>query len=168
MWWSSCGRVARNVFAVLVVSAGAVRAQAVPRLELPLATLESIANDLESGRNPIYCYHGGSAEPTTALIQVDSISVVTTLESCAGVGVGFISRIDDRTFLAQAARGLMDSNPRFRVVSAFYTINTIEVNGRSIRAARSLSVLRGKNASAVDAGRTGRESGVASGTRSGS
>jgi hypothetical protein len=147
-----------------VATAAAVRAQPTPAVELPLASLESIASDFESGRNPIYCYHGGSIDSTTALIQVDSVTVVTTPEACVGVGIGYISRIDDRAFLLQALRGLIDGNDRFRVVSAFYGIGTVEVNGRLVRAARALSVLRG-SANAVEAGRTRRESGDAYDTR---
>jgi hypothetical protein len=169
MWWRSCGlRVARSVLPAFVVVTGArVRAQPTPSFELPLASLESIASDFESGRNQIYCYHGGVIDPVKVLIQVDSVSVVTTPEACDGIGIGYISRIDDRAFLIPALRGLMESNVRFRVASAFYAINTVEVNGRSVRAARSLSVLRG-NANAVEAGRTRLESDGAGGlTRGG-
>ena len=163
MWWRSCGlRAARSVLPAFVVVTGArVRAQPTPTFELPLASLESIASDFESGRNQIYCYHGGVIDPVNVLIQVDSVSVVTTPEACDGIGIGYISRIDDRAFLLPALRGLMESNVRFRVASAFYAINTVEVNGRSVRAARALSVLRGTNA--VEAGRTRLESDAAGG-----
>jgi hypothetical protein len=168
MAWHSCGlRVARNILPALVVAtAAAFRPQPTPTVELPLATLESIASDFESGRNQIYCYQAGSVDPTTVVIQVDSVTVVPTPEACSGIGIGYISRIDDRAFLAQAARGLINSNARFRVVSAFYGISTVEVNGRSVRAARALSVLRG-DASTIEAGQPRRESGASSDTRMG-
>lgn len=168
MAWRSCGsRVARSVFpAFVVVTVAAVRAQPTPTFELPVASLESIATDFESGRNQIYCYHGGEIDASTALIQVDSVTVVTTPEACAGIGIGYISRIDDRAFLLHALRGLINSNARFRVASAFYAINTVEVNGRSVRAARALSVLRGA-ASTVEPGRTQQKSGAASDPRIG-
>ena len=131
-------------FSVLgTLSTAAIPAQPTPTVELPLASLESIAIDFESGRNRIYCYQRGSIDSATAVIHVDSITVVTTPDVCVGLGIGYISRIDDRPFLVQALRGLIDGNDRFRVVSAFYGIGTIEVNGQSIRAARALSVLRG-------------------------
>jgi hypothetical protein len=159
MAWGSCGvRLARSIFpAFIVVTAAPVHVQRAPAVELPVAVLESIANDFESGRNQIYCYHGGVIDPPTPLIQVDSVTVVATPEACVGLGIGYISRIDDRAFLVQALRGLIESNDRFRVASAFYAINTVEVNGRSVRAARALSVLRG-SANAVETGRTRRES----------
>jgi len=141
--------------AIAMVSIAAIRAQPTPTVELPLASLESIAIDFDSGRNRIYCYQGGSIDSVTAVIRIDSITVVTTLDACAGLGIGYISRIDDRPFLVQVLRGLIDGNDRFRVVSAFYGISTLEVNGQSIRAARALSVLRG---GAAEAGRTRRES----------
>jgi hypothetical protein len=168
MAWHSCGlRVARNILPVLVVVAvAAFRPQPTPTVELPLATLESIAIDFESGRNQIYCYQGGSVDATTAVIQVDLVTVVPTPEACSGIGIGYISRIDDRAFLTQAARGLINSNSRFRVVSAFYGISTVEVNGRSVRAARALSVLRG-GANTVETGRPRRESNTSSHTRMG-
>jgi hypothetical protein len=168
MGWHSRGlRVARNILpALVVVTAAAFRPQPAPTIELPLATLASIASDFDAGRNQIYCYQGGSIDPTTAVIQVDSVTVVPTPEACSGIGIGYISRIDDRAFLAQAARGLINSNARFRVVSAFYGISTVEVNGRSVRAARALSVLRG-DASTIEAGQPRREFGTSSGTRMG-
>jgi hypothetical protein len=166
MAWHSCGlRVARNILPVLViVTAAAFRSQPTPTLELPLASLQSIASDFDSGLNPIYCYQGGVIDSTTMVIQVDSVTVVPTPDACSGIGIGYISRIDDRAFLAQAARGLINSSARFRVVSAFYGISTVEVNGRSVRAARSLSVLRG-NANTVELGQPRRESNTSSDTR---
>lgn len=118
-----------------------VGAQATPKFTMAAVSLRAIATDFEMGRNVIYCYYGMvvSAEPQ---IHVDSVQVVSSPTECKGVGFGFISRVTDPVMLAAMLRGLIADNPAFRVVSAFYGTELIDLDGQPIRAARALSVMR--------------------------
>lgn len=127
----------------MVVCAAPLRAQSDAALVLPNAALHDIATDFDAGRNPIYCYHGVPSNVVAMVIRIDSVSTVATASACRGLGIGFISRIDDHSFLLNALRGLIESNPGFRVVSAFYRIEVIEADGEPFRSPRALSVIRG-------------------------
>lgn len=134
------------VLCVIVVCATPLRAQSEGGVELPFSSLRDITTDFDAGRNAIYCYYGrydAVRSVTAPVIHVDSVLAVTTPLACRGLGFAFISRIDDRAFLISALRGLIDSNPDFRVVSAFYRTEIIETYGEPVRAARALSVVRG-------------------------
>jgi hypothetical protein len=120
---------------------GALAAQATPGLTMPLVSLHAIAVDFDAGRNMIYCYYG-LALTSELEIHVDSLQVVPSPSACRGVGFGFISRMDDKPMLAAMLRGLIAAHPGFRIISAFYGTESLQVNGESIRAARALSVLR--------------------------
>jgi hypothetical protein len=108
---------------------------------LPVASLREIAEDFDAGRNVIYCYQG-SAAGSQPQVHVDSITSVASAADCAGVGIGLISRISDVPTMVAMLRGLVEAHPEFRVVSAFYKTEVIEVDGELVRAARALSVLR--------------------------
>ena len=73
-------------------------------------------------------------------IRVDSAAVILTPNHCGGVGIGFISRIDDRLFLAEALKGLIESNAQLRFVTAFYRTEVVDFQGRQLRAPRALTV----------------------------
>lgn len=112
-------------------------------LSMSLVSLRQIAVDFDTGRNLIYCYYG---LPSTSgpLIRVDSMQVVSSPSECDGVGIGFISRIADRPMIEEMLRGVLLSHPAFRIVSAFYATEDIDVAGKSYHAARALSVLRSR------------------------
>ena len=116
-------------------------AQRAPGLVMPLLSLRTIAVDFDAGRNTIYCYYGlrPISEPE---VHVDSLQVVSSPSECRGVGFGFISRVTDKPMLEAMLQGLLSAHPGFRIISAFYGTEPIEVDGVSIRAARALSVLR--------------------------
>ena len=109
---------------------------------MPLAALRAIAADFDSGQNTIYCYYG-SVLTAIPEVHVDSLRVVSGAEQCEGVGIGFISRIADRSMMAAMLNGLIANHPSFRIVTAFYGAEMIEVHGVAVRAARAFSVLRG-------------------------
>jgi hypothetical protein len=117
-------------------------AQEAAGLRMPLVSLRQIALDFDAGRNTIYCYYG-AALASGPEIRVDSLQVISTPSECKGVGVGFISRIADKPMIAAMLRGLLVSHPAFRIISAFYGTEQIDVDGQPVRAARALSVLRG-------------------------
>ena len=118
-----------------------VTAQRAPGLVMPLLSLRAIALDFDAGRNTIYCYYG-SRPAIGSEIHVDSLQTVSSPSECRGVGFGFISRVTDRPMLEAMLQGLISAHPGFRIISAFYGTEPIEVDGVSIRAARALSVLR--------------------------
>ena len=110
-------------------------------LTMSALSLRAIAVDFDAGRNMIYCYYG-LAIPNGLEIRVDSLQVVTSPSDCRGVGFGFISRLADKPMLEAMLRGLIAAHPDFRIISAFYATEPVEIGGQSIRAARALSVLR--------------------------
>ncbi|HEV8214667.1 MAG TPA: hypothetical protein VGP95_02500, partial [Gemmatimonadaceae bacterium] len=58
-------------------------------------------------------------------------------------GLGFVMRTTDRGLLVQMMRGVIESNPRFDVVSAFYGTEDVDRFGDLVRVARTLSIVRG-------------------------
>ena len=131
------------ILATLLVAVPATARSQEPALELPLAALHAIAVDFDRGLNPIYCYFGSRHERPSVIVAVDSVTTVSTPSDCPGIGIGFVARIPDRGFLANALKGLIESNARFMVASAFYRTEEIDHDGSPMLAARSLSVIRG-------------------------
>jgi hypothetical protein len=130
---------------LLVVAMGLPRSLAAQEssaaLRMPLVSLQQIAADFDTGRNTIYCYYG-VALANGPEVRVDSVQVISTPSECKGIGVGFISRIADKPMIAGMLRGLLVTNPGFRIISAFYGTEQMDVDGQPVRAARALSVLR--------------------------
>jgi hypothetical protein len=114
-----------------------------PTLVLPVNSLREVAVDFDAGRNEIYCYYGrvGDYRPQ---VYIDSLRTVSTAADCSGVGVAVISRIADPPTMMAMLRGLIDAHPEFRVVSAFYKTELLEIDGEDVRVAHALSVLRGQ------------------------
>lgn len=112
-------------------------------LVLPADVLRKIAIDFDRGRNPFYCYFGTRSASTPDRVRVDSVTTVAAPTDCAGNGLGFIARVDDRFFLTNALKGLIDAMPKFLVVSAFYRTEDIEHDGHTIHTAHALSIIRG-------------------------
>lgn len=110
-------------------------------LSMPLVSLRQIAVDFDAGRNTIYCYYGVLMAGGPG-IHVDSLQEISSPSECQGVGVGFISRIADKPMMEEMLRGVLLSHPAFRIISAFYGTEQIDVGGKRVRAARALSVLR--------------------------
>lgn len=141
----------RALLAVALLAGRAAHAQAVD-FEIESPELKSVAADFEAGRNPMYCLFGHVNHAARLHVRVDSIAVVSTPAECAGLGLAFVTRIPDRSFLMQVLRGLIDSSPRFVVVTAFYATEMIELEGERFRAPRAFSVVRGIEGTAVRAG----------------
>ena len=114
-----------------------------PSVELPIEDIHAIAVDFDQGLNRVYCYFGTRVEKPELHVRVDSVTLVGSPASCAGIGIGFFLRVHDQVLLAEAIRGVIQSNPRFAVVSAFYQTEEIEDRGQRIRGARALSIVRG-------------------------
>jgi hypothetical protein len=155
---SSKSRITRALARTLTVAVCAtpLRAQSEAALVLPNTALHDIAMDFDTGRNLVYCYHGAPNAAASPVIRVDSVSAVASASACRGLGIGFISRIDDRSFLIDALRGLIESNPGFRVVSAFYRVEIIQTEDGAFRSPRALSLVRGSaSAPVVRAGDSG-------------
>lgn len=112
-------------------------------IEVSVGTLHTIALDLDQHRDPLYCYFGNRVLTPAVRVHVDSVTTVATLEACGGIGVGFVMRYTDRALLLQLLQGVIDSNPRFAVVSAFYGTEEIDRFGDVMKVARTLSLLRG-------------------------
>lgn len=123
-----------------------------PSLVLPIADLHGIAVDFDRGLSPLYCYFGVRIDRPALVVRVDSVTVVASSSDCAGIGIAFFMRMADRELLGQALRGMIDSNPRFTVVSAFYGTEDIDDRGSSVRAARAVSVVRGARSILTHAG----------------
>jgi hypothetical protein len=113
-----------------------------PTLLVPAPMLQSIASDFDAGLNPLYCFFG-RADRTLLKVEVDSTRTVASPSACAGMGLGFVARIANAEFLMHALRGLIEVNPQFEVVSAFYKTEDVEIDGGRLHAARALSVIRG-------------------------
>jgi hypothetical protein len=77
------------------------------------------------------------------VIAIDSVTLVGSQRECAGLGIAFVMRTDDRELLAAAVRGVIDHNPGFTVVSVFYRTEDIDQHGLPLHAPRALSVVRG-------------------------
>jgi hypothetical protein len=119
-----------------------VRAQAAAAsVSLPDSSIRAIAADFDAGRNPIYCFQGIAEAP--GVVRVEGVTIVSSTAECFGIGIGFISRIDDHDFLGGTLQGLMAQNARFRVVSAFYRIEIVNDGGHPTRAPRAMTVIRG-------------------------
>jgi hypothetical protein len=114
-----------------------------PSVEVPIEDIHAIAIDFDQGLNRVYCYFGTRVDTPQLSVRVDSVTLVGSPAGCAGIGIGFFLRINDQVLLAEAIRGVIQSNPRFAVVSAFYRTEDIEDRGQRIRGARALSVVRG-------------------------
>lgn len=110
-------------------------------LTMPLMSLQQIALDFDTGRNTIYCYYG-APDLRGPAIHVDSLRLISSPSECEGVGLGFISRFADKPMIAAMLRGLLDNHPAFRIISAFYGTEQVQIDGKSVRTARALSVLR--------------------------
>lgn len=115
-------------------------------VELDVGSLHAIALDIDQRRDRLYCYFGTRVLTTGVRVHVDSVTAVATADECGGVGLGFIVRGVDRELLIQMLRGVIESNPRFAVVSAFYGTHDIDRFGDTVRVARPVSVLRGATA----------------------
>ncbi len=122
------------------------RAQDGAGLVMPTDVLRAIAVDFDAGRNPFYCYFGTRSAETPERIRVDSVTRVATPTDCTGNGLGFVSRVDDRFFLVNTLKGLIDAMPRFLVVSAFYRTEDLERDGHRLHTAHALSIIRGVSA----------------------
>lgn len=112
-------------------------------LVMPADVLRAIAVDFDAGRNPFYCYFGTRSAETPGQIRVDSVTRVATPMACTGNGLGFVSRVDDRFFLVNTLKGLIDAMPRLLVVSAFYRTEDLERDGHRLHTAHALSIIRG-------------------------
>jgi len=128
------------------------RAQDRAALVMPTYVLQKIALDYDQGRNPFYCYFGARAASTPERVRVDSVTTVAAPAECSGNGLGFVSRLEDRFFLVNALKGLIDAMPQFLVVSAFYRTEDVEHDGRKVHAAHALSIIRGVVAAASNGG----------------
>jgi len=114
-----------------------------PSVELAVEDIHAIAVDFDQGLNRVYCYFGARVDKPELHVRVDSVTLVGSPAHCAGIGIGFFLRVHDQLLLAEAIRGVIQSNPRFVVVSAFYETEEIEDRGQRIRGARALSIVRG-------------------------
>ena len=134
-------------FTALQLSAALCAAQSsgtIPNaVEAPVDVLHAIALDMDQRRDPLYCYFGTRVLTPAVRVRIDSVTKVVAADECSGVGLGFVLRTSDRALLVQMMRGVIESNPRFDVVSAFYATEDVDRFGDTVRVARTLSVLRG-------------------------
>lgn len=134
-------------FAALQLSAALCAAQSstppANGVEAPVAVLHAIALDMDQRRDPLYCYFGTRVVLPSVRVRVDSVTKVAAAEECSGVGLGLVIRTTDRGLLVQMLRGVIESNPRFDVVSAFYATEDVDRFGDIVRVARTVSILRG-------------------------
>jgi hypothetical protein len=134
-------------FAAVPLSAALCAAQSpttqANAVEAPVGVLHAIALDMEQRRDPLYCYFGTRVLTPAVRVRVDSATTVVAADECNGVGLGFVMRTTDRTLLVQMMRGVIESNPRFDVVSAFYATEDVDRFGDMVRVARTLSIVRG-------------------------
>lgn len=137
-------RAARLIFAAFVILfLPRIASAQSPSVVLPVAAARAIAVEFDRGLSPLYCYFGVRIERPTLVVRVDSVTKVASPADCPGIGIALVIRITDRLLLAQAVRGVIDSNPRFAIVSAFYLTEDVDDGGESVHAARALSVVRG-------------------------
>ena len=120
-------------------------------VEIPVGFLHDIAQDVDQRHDVLYCYFGSRVVTPVVRIHVDSVATISTVDECNGVGLGFIMRTADRLLLQQMLRGVMEGNPRFGVVSAFYATEDIDRWGDKVHVARPLSMLRGVSATLTSA-----------------
>lgn len=142
--------------AVIAVTAlpRTARAQDGAALVMPTDVLRQIALDFDQGRNPLYCYFGARSAAVPEQVRVDSVTTVATPTDCAGNGLGFVSHVQDKFFLVNTIKGLIDAMPRFLVVSAFYRTEDVEHDGRTVHTAHAISIIRaaGVRATALNRG----------------
>ena len=112
-------------------------------VEIPVGILHAIALDVDQRRDVLYCYFGDRTLTPSVRVRVDSVTTVPSADQCNGVGFAFIMRSTDRLLLSQMMRGVIDGNPRFSVVSAYYATEDIDRWGDTVHVARPLSMLRG-------------------------
>jgi len=112
-------------------------------VDIPVGFLHAIALDVDQHRDVLYCYFGNRVVTPAVRVHVDSVATVSTVDECSGVGLAFIMRSNDRLLLQQLLRGVIDGNPRFGVVSVFYTTEDVVRWGDTVHVARPLSMLRG-------------------------
>lgn len=114
-----------------------------PGVEIPVGILHAIALDVDQRHDVLYCYFGDRVVTPVVRVHVDSVTTVPTVDQCNGVGLGFIMRSTDRLLLSQLLRGVVEGNPRFGVVSVYYTTEDVNRWGDMVHVARPLSMLRG-------------------------
>ena len=146
------GRLLLPLFAALLVFLPVTTPAQSPAVAVPIEVLHAIAVDFDRGLSPLYCYFGARIDRPSLRVEVDSVTIVSAAPDCAGIGVGFVLRTTDRLLLAQALRGVIEGNPRFLVVSAFYQTEDIEDRGSWVHAARPLSIIRGAQTSLAQGG----------------
>lgn len=152
-------RLLSSLFALHLAGAAVCAAQspsaspAVPvaGVEIPVGFLRDIATDVDQRHDVLYCYFGNRVVTPVVRVHVDSIATVATVDECNGVGLGFIMRTADRLLLQQMLRGVIEGNPRFGVVSAFYATEDVVRWGDKVHVARPLSMLRGVSNSLTSA-----------------
>jgi hypothetical protein len=130
-------------FAAAAVCTAQTPTAPVGGLQVPVGILHAIALDIDQRRDALYCYFGERILTPTLRVRVDSVTTVAAMEQCTGVGFAFTVRTVDRALLADMVHGVIDNNPRFKVVSAFYATEDIDRWGDTVRVARPLSMLRG-------------------------
>ena len=134
---------------VAVAAPGSAHGQDNAGLMMPARVLHQIALDFDAGRNPFYCYFGTRDASTPDRVNVDSVTMVAGPTDCTGSGLGFVSRIDDRFFLVNVLKGLIDAMPQFLVVSAFYRTEDLDRDGGKFHTAHALSIIRSVGATSV-------------------
>jgi len=112
-------------------------------VEIPVGILHAIALDVDQRHDVLYCYFGDRFLTPSVRVRVDSVTTVPSVDKCDGVGLGFIMRSKDPLLLSQLLRGVIDGNPRFGVVSVYYSTEDIDRFGDIVHVARPLSMLRG-------------------------
>lgn len=139
------------VLAVVALTASprTLRAQDGAALVMPTDVLRQIALDIDQGRNPFYCYFGARNASVPEQVRVDSVTTVATPTDCTGNGLGFVSRVQDKFFLVNAIKGLIDAMPRFLVVSAFYRTEDLERDGFTVHTAHAISIIRARGVAAT-------------------
>lgn len=140
----------RMALAIAAV-ARAARAQDGAGLVMPASVLHEIALDFDAGRNPFYCYFGARSAITPTRVKVDSVIRVASPTDCKGNGLGFMARVDDRFFLSNVLKGLIEAMPNFLVISVFYRTEDLDRDGEKFHAAHALSVIRGVGTTSVAA-----------------
>jgi len=121
-------------------------------VEIPVGILHAIALDVDQRHDVLYCYFGDRFLTPAVRVRVDSVTTVPSVDKCDGVGFGFIMRSRDPLLLAQLLRGVIDGNPRFGVVSVYYSTEDVDRFGDMVHVARPLSMLRGVATSLTSAG----------------
>ena len=132
-------------------SPSASPAAPVAGIEIPVGVLHSIALDVDQRHDVLYCYFGNRVVTPVVRVRVDSVTTVPSVDQCNGLGLGFIMHSTDRLLLSQMLRGVIDANPRFGLVSAFYATEDVDRWGDTVHVARPLSMVRGVAATLTSA-----------------